>query len=173
MRMLIVAGAIGGLAILAYASPADAQLVRVTETIHGMDCAPCAYGVERRLQRMDGVSGVTLSLNEGYADILFGERNAVTLESIRKAIRQSGFSGEGGDVVVRGTVDHANGQAVLTTPAGEVFVLAVGPGRAAGAAAPPPAAVVEAGGRVDKSADARGQWVLRVERLEEAPPSEG
>jgi copper chaperone CopZ len=107
MRTVLMLAAAGALVFLIAPEPADAQLVRVTETIYGMDCAPCAYGVERRLTRMDGVTDVTLSLNEGFADVVFADRNSITLNDIRTAIRRSGFSGEGGRVSVRARIERS------------------------------------------------------------------
>jgi copper chaperone CopZ len=151
--------AVGAVVFLGTPERTDAQLVRVKETIYGMDCAPCAYGVERRLKRMDGVTGVTLSLNEGFADVAFADRNAVTLETIRTAIRQSGFSGEGATVTVRGAVTRTDGALELRTPAGETFVVQLDQREDL------VGTVLEASGRVDKDQDARGRWVLRADEV--------
>lgn len=154
MRARLLLGTAGALALLASPERVDAQLVRVTETIYGMDCAPCAYGVERRLKRIDGVRDVTLSLNEGSADVVFEDRNTVTLDGIRTAIRRSGFSAEGGTVLVRGTVRRTDGELEVATPVGEVFVLTPLPtGLGAGT-------LIDVVGRVEKDPDPQGRWVL-------------
>jgi len=44
------------------------------------------------VRKLDGVRSVTVSLNDGYADILLTSQNTVTVERIREAIRRNGFS---------------------------------------------------------------------------------
>ena len=34
------------------------QIARVDQEVYGMDCAPCAYGLERGLKKMDGLQEV-------------------------------------------------------------------------------------------------------------------
>ena len=44
------------------------------------------------VRKLDGVRSVTVSLNDGYADILLASQNTVTVERIREAIRRNGFT---------------------------------------------------------------------------------
>ena len=43
------------------------QITKVDQEVYGMDCAPCAYGLERGLKKMDGLQEVRVSLNDGKA----------------------------------------------------------------------------------------------------------
>lgn len=36
----------------------NAQITKVDQEVFGMDCAPCAYGLERGLKKMDGIEKV-------------------------------------------------------------------------------------------------------------------
>lgn len=90
-----------------------AGLIEVTQTIFGMDCAPCAHGVQKNLMKLDGVSNATVSLNDGYARIELGDDNAVSLERIREVVRENGFTPKQASVVVAGRLFRSKGQIEL------------------------------------------------------------
>jgi copper chaperone CopZ len=92
---------------------AAAGLSEVKQTVFGMDCAPCAHGVEKGLSKIDGVKDVSVSLNDGYALVRLEPDNAVTLEQIRLVIRENGFTPKDAAVVVSGTLTRADDQLVL------------------------------------------------------------
>lgn len=112
---------IGGL--LLFPSSAQAQLQEVKQTVFGMDCAPCAHAMETRLGNTDGVSSVTVSLNEGLATLELEPGNALTLSSIREAVVQGGFQPKDATVRVTGVVTEQDGRRVLSIEAGETYVL--------------------------------------------------
>jgi copper chaperone CopZ len=91
------------LLVLAPAAGA-AGLVTVDQSVFGMDCAPCAYGVERGLKKLPGVESVRVSLNEGRSVIQFKPDAAVNLEQIRKIIRDNGFTPKAATLTVAGTL---------------------------------------------------------------------
>ena len=64
------------------------------------------------VRKLDGVRSVTVSLNDGYADILLASQNTVTVERIREAIRRNGFSPREALVRVSGTVVRQGEQLV-------------------------------------------------------------
>lgn len=75
------------------------------------------------LQKIDGVTTVAVSLNEGYAEIALAPANAVTVEQVRETIRANGFTPREARVRVRGTVDQ-RGDALVLHAAGGPFRLA-------------------------------------------------
>lgn len=103
--------------------PAHAQLLEVKQTVFGMDCAPCAYGLEKRLKKIEGTTKARVSLNEGLAAIDLAEENAVKLGTIREAIRESGFSAEGSTIRAAGTLKQEAGGWIFDVESGERFVL--------------------------------------------------
>jgi copper chaperone CopZ len=91
-------------------------LEHVKQTIYGMDCAPCAYGVEKGLKGLSGVEQVTVSLNDGYAEVHLSDDSQATLAEIREIIRKNGFTPKDADVHVSGKVVQSNdGQFLLKT----------------------------------------------------------
>ena len=98
-------------------------LEHVKQTIFGMDCAPCAYGVEKDLKDLSGVEQVTVSLNDGYTEVHLAENSPATLAEIREVIRKNGFTPKEANVHVSGKVVQSNeGQFLLKTDA-ETFKL--------------------------------------------------
>lgn len=97
-------------------------LEHVKQTIFGMDCAPCAYGVEQGLKGLSGVEQVKVSLNDGYAEVHLGDDSLTTLMEIREIIRKNGFTPKEANVHVSGIVVESNGQFVLKTEV-ETFAL--------------------------------------------------
>lgn len=93
------------IASLALPMTATAQGLRyVKQTIFGMDCAPCAYGVEKGLKALPGVRTVKVSLNEGYAEVTLGDGATTSLTDIRKTIRNNGFTPKQAQVRIEGTL---------------------------------------------------------------------
>lgn len=113
---------VGGLLI---PTSTQAQLQEVQQTVFGMDCAPCAHAMETRLGTLEGVSDVSVSLNEGLATIELEADNTVTLGAIREAVVRAGFSAEGATIRLTGVLKEEDGQRVLATSAGETYVLDV------------------------------------------------
>lgn len=100
------------------------QLLEVKQTVFGMDCAPCAYGLEKRIQNMDGVQSATVSLNEGLLVADLKESNQLTLKEIREAVENSGFQPKEAIITVAGKVTQGDdGAYVLETASQEHFVL--------------------------------------------------
>lgn len=102
---------------------AHAQLQEVQQTVFGMDCAPCAYGLEKRMKAFEGIQDADVSLNKGLATLKLQPENKVTLEKIRTAVRESGFSPEDATITVTGTLTQEDGQWILASAAGERYRL--------------------------------------------------
>lgn len=102
------------LGLLGLTLPTYAEgLTRVEQRIFGMDCAPCAYGIEQGLKRLSGVTDVRVSLNEGVAVVALAADNTTTVESIRKIIRDNGFTPKAARVVLTGKLVRADGRTWL------------------------------------------------------------
>lgn len=101
--------ALVGLALPTYAD----GLTHVEQRIFGMDCAPCAYGIEHGLKRLSGVTDVRVSLNEGVAVVGLAPDSTTTIESIRKVIRDNGFTPKAAQVIVTGKLVRADGRTWL------------------------------------------------------------
>ncbi|WP_373056672.1 heavy-metal-associated domain-containing protein [Zunongwangia sp. H14] len=86
----------------------SAQIEKVDQEVFGMDCAPCAYGLERGLKKMDGVKNVQVSLNEGKAHLELSENNHLSLDQIQDEVRKNGFSAKKAEVLLKGRLEKVN-----------------------------------------------------------------
>ena len=91
------------------------QIARVDQEVYGMDCAPCAYGLERGLKKMDGLQEVRVSLNDGKAYLGLAEKNDLTLRSIQGEVKKNGFSAKKAEVVLMGNATKEDGQWYIET----------------------------------------------------------
>src|SRR5689334_20253187 len=79
-------------------------LLEVKQTIFGMDCAPCAYGVQQRLKKLPGVTQVDVSLNDGIASIQVAPDSPVTLAQMHDVLVDGGFTPKQATVTVEGRI---------------------------------------------------------------------
>lgn len=91
-------------------SNATAGLIEVDQTIWGMDCAPCAYGMEKGLKKLEGVKKVKVSLNNGNAVLQFTADNKLGLADIRRVVRAGGFTPKHATVKISGTLQRDGDQ---------------------------------------------------------------
>lgn len=71
---------------------ARAELLKLEQKVYGMDCAPCAYGLEKSLKKLPGIKDVSVSLNKGTATIELKPGNKVTVAEIKDVVRKNGFT---------------------------------------------------------------------------------
>jgi len=88
-------------------------LLEVEQIIFGMDCAPCAYGVEKGLKRLPGVLSVEVSLNDGNVIVDFAAGSPVSLEDVRETIRRNGFTPKDAKVRIVGELRDVSGSLFL------------------------------------------------------------
>src|SRR5690625_386076 len=64
----------------------NAQILELDQKIFGMDCAPCAKGVENRMKRLNGVQKAELDLNSGEARLVFSGSLDTYLQQLQLSI---------------------------------------------------------------------------------------
>ena len=105
-------------------STAEADgLVRVEQTIFGMDCAPCAYGMQKNLGKLTGVSKVDVSIEQGVAVIDFAPNSPTTLADIHEVVLHGGLTPEKIVLTVQGAVTQRGDKLVLTDGSKEEYLL--------------------------------------------------
>lgn len=149
-----------------FVSGAKAQMVKVDQTVFGMDCAPCAYGLERGLKKLDGIEEVKVSLNNGKAYLELASDNSLTLQKIQEEVKSNGFSARDAKVVLKGTVVKSNNQIFIKVNQ-ESFL--VSPGSATGALnkirALKEGESVKVEGNVGEEKAENGSWNLRASEV--------
>ena len=144
-----------GIILAAALSTAQADgLIKVEQSVFGMDCAPCAYGLQKGLTKLPGATKVDVSLNEGKATIEFGPDAPTTFSQVHDVIVNGGFTPKDAVVTVAGRITAEGGQLFLVANADERYRL-VFPQRDTRAALKAGASVTVQGGiQAETSADA-------------------
>lgn len=60
-------------------------------TILGMSCPFCAYGVEQKLKRLEGVEDLEVKLKSGLATLTLAENADISNERLKKVVDDAGF----------------------------------------------------------------------------------
>lgn len=81
------------------------------------------------IEKIEGVTSATVSLNEGMTTVQFASSNSVSIEQIPDAIRSNGFTPKEPDVRVAGVLIHRGDTLALAVPgAQDVLLLREFPG---------------------------------------------
>lgn len=91
------------------AAPGAAQVERARVSVEGMSCPFCAFGVEKRLRRVEGAASVAVAMKESTATITAAEDGSIDVAAIPEAIRKAGFTPGPVQVVARGIVRADDG----------------------------------------------------------------
>lgn len=64
----------------------------VVATVNGLSCPFCAYGLEKKLKNLDGVTDVAVLLEEGKVQLKVAEGTQLSEKQIQKATKNAGFT---------------------------------------------------------------------------------
>ena len=64
----------------------------VTIGVNGLACPFCAYGLEKKLKKLDGVEALNVDMEEGQVKMTLKEGATVTEEQINEAVKDAGFT---------------------------------------------------------------------------------
>lgn len=65
---------------------------KVVIHVKGISCPFCAYGLEKKLKGLEGVTDFSMDLEGGKAEVVFSDRDLIKMEKIENAVRDSGFT---------------------------------------------------------------------------------
>lgn len=60
--------------------------------VDGLACPFCAYGIEKKLSRLEGVAEVEVDLKEGRVVVTMTEGKTLSEAQARKAVTEAGFT---------------------------------------------------------------------------------
>jgi mercuric ion binding protein len=80
------------LVVSAYPLTALAEVTVVIVRVDGLSCPFCAYGLEKKIKKMEGVEKMEIDLEGGKVEIRFGDREDVQVEEIEEAVKDAGFT---------------------------------------------------------------------------------
>ena len=109
--------------LLGFTGSAWAQMQELTVRVDGLTCPFCAYGLEKRLSKIDEIATVSVDQPKGQAVIEVKPGQVPDFHEMRAAIRDSGFTPRDFNVTATGRVEHWNGRLTLVVPENERFFL--------------------------------------------------
>jgi copper chaperone CopZ len=100
-------------ALLCFAAPALAEFRRISIDYSGQECASCSATLTRVIQKLRGVSSVTVESQTPVVNVELMPDNRVPLSEVRDAIKRVGFAPGEARVAVRGQTGEDGGKRVL------------------------------------------------------------
>lgn len=111
-RLLIV---VMGIFVFQMASSAGAEISGITLRVDGLSCPFCAYGLEKRLKKVDGVRDMEISINTGVVTLKITDGKTPNLSLIREAVKGAGFTTREIRITAIGTLDVQEERVQLNT----------------------------------------------------------
>ncbi len=141
--------------------PVAPGMVQVAVSVE-LTCPSCALGLERRLGRLDHVTGVEVQPDDGRIVLTVEPGRRVVLAAVWDTVRNAGFIPDGVAVTAVGHVTSANGAPALALSSD--FALPLAPAGAAALEAGAGDGLVQVSGHWNAPPDGSGR--LRVESFE-------
>jgi len=63
-----------------------------TVYVDGMACPFCAYGLEKKLKKLDAIRKMEVQLEKGRVLLAFQDGQSLTKEEIQQAVKEAGFT---------------------------------------------------------------------------------
>ena len=73
-------------------STSFAQSNELKIRVDGLSCPFCAYGLEKKLNDIDGVENIYIDIDEGVVTLQVNEEDKISPEEIREKIKEAGFT---------------------------------------------------------------------------------
>lgn len=86
---------------------------RVQIKVDGLSCPFCAYNLEKKLKRVEGVEDLKLRIDTGMAEIEIEEGKLIDVDGIKKAVKDGGFTPREMLVTLNGRIEEAGGRMIL------------------------------------------------------------
>lgn len=105
-------------AVLLFDVPAaKAQVEQVTLRVDGLACPFCAYGVEKKLKKLEGYRSLEVLMNEGKIIVGWQADEPVDIHALHDAVKKAGFTLRSVKGTLVGVVEKENGRYILALPA--------------------------------------------------------
>lgn len=65
---------------------------KVTARVDGLACPFCAYGVEKKLERLEGVDSLDIRINHGLVILYSKEMGRIDEKMVNQKIKEGGFT---------------------------------------------------------------------------------
>ncbi len=87
-----LAKAMVALAVIFLVTGAGLAETKYVIGVDGVSCPFCAYGLEKRLKKVENVESISIDMNKGHAVVIAKPGATIKEEDLRKAVKKAGFS---------------------------------------------------------------------------------
>ena len=102
------------LTIMSVAAPIWAAVgPQVEVQVDGLSCPFCAFGMEKKLKRVEGLKEIKILIDEGRAVLSFKRGALVDFDVIQEAVRKGGFTPQAIRATLTGTLATDEGRLIL------------------------------------------------------------
>ncbi len=105
------------------ASAQELGMLQVTVQVDGLSCPFCAYGLEKKLKKVENVADLSIQVDQERAVLTPEVGTSLDLEELEKAVRDGGFTPRGITLIARGRLSEFNGVPALELPNDTVLLL--------------------------------------------------
>lgn len=107
-----------------YLSSLPAQVEKVEIRVDGLACPFCAYGLEKKLKKIEGVEKVQINVKDGIATLQSKKEKSVKVENLESAVKDAGFTPREIKATVVGKLGQSNDTPIFLTDGSKVkFIL--------------------------------------------------
>lgn len=103
--------------------PAEAEITRATLTVDGLACPFCAYGIEKKLKKLPGVSKMDIQMKKGKVVLKMKPGESPTALQIKKAVEEAGYTLRKAQLTAIGEVYAASSVSLKVRGTGEALAL--------------------------------------------------
>ena len=83
---------------------ANAQIKSITVSVDGLACPFCAYGIEKKMKRLQGVKEIKILLNAGTVTLKCAKNKSPAFADVRSAVEDAGFTPRVMKITAHGTI---------------------------------------------------------------------
>lgn len=103
---------------------APAQVEKVEMRVDGLACPFCAYGLEKKLKKVEGVGEVKINVKEGVAALKNKKGKSIAVENLESVVKDAGFTPREITATVVGKLGQSDDTSIFLTDGSEVeFIL--------------------------------------------------
>ncbi len=108
---------------LLMAGISEAGMQQLVLRVDGLACPFCAYGLEKKLTALPGVTSYDADLREGKVFVGLESSASVVVERVQQAVREAGFTLRSVMLTASGTLTETADGWMLTVSAADQFLL--------------------------------------------------
>lgn len=69
-----------------------AQTKQVNVKVDGLSCPFCAYGLEKKIKKIDGIENLKIDVEKGMMTFTVAKEKTVSEDEIKKKVKDAGFT---------------------------------------------------------------------------------